>query len=376
MKKRGFTLTEVLGVIVILGLIALIIFPNVSKSIKNSKQKLYNEQIALIEENARKWGVEHTAQLPNSGSYYLELNDLVLGGYISQKELKDPRNNSTMEGCIVISYDPSYNQYKYLYTEASCEDQKPVELVRLSEKVNTSSDVVSNDPSGNRRYVGPNPNNYIRFNNELWRIIGVFNGQVKIVRNEYYNTNIAWDNNNTNDWNSSTLKDELNTVFYDSIGTESKSYIDTTHIWNLGGVANLTTANRSDFYNSEKGVLVAPNRPTSWTGAVGLIYPSDMAYATNGACDSIELNKNSADCYNNSWLYSSTSQWTLTPYVGNDINGNITQLNGIYVIKSSGIVDANMTNSAAGVRPVVYLKADVKVESGSGSNTNPFNISL
>ena len=87
MKKRGFTLTEVLGVIVILGLIALIIFPNINKSIKNSKQKLYNQQITLIEENARKWGVEHTAELPDSGSYYLELNDLVLGGYISQKEL-------------------------------------------------------------------------------------------------------------------------------------------------------------------------------------------------------------------------------------------------------------------------------------------------
>ena len=171
MKKRGFTLTEVLGVIVILGLIALIIFPNVSKSIKNSKEKLYKEQVALIEENARKWGVEHTAQLPDSGSYYLELNDLVLGGYVSQKELKDPRDESPMEGCVVISYDPSYNQYNYTYTEASCEDQRPVEKPTLVEKVNTSSEVATNHPDVNKTYLGANPNNYIRFNNELWRII-------------------------------------------------------------------------------------------------------------------------------------------------------------------------------------------------------------
>lgn len=375
MKKRGFTLTEVLGVIVILGLIALIIFPNVSKSIKNSKQKLYNEQVALIEENARKWGIEHTAQLPDSGSYYLELNDLVLGGYVSQKELKDPRDESPMEGCIVINYDPSYNQYKYTYTEASCEDQRPVEKPTLVEKVNTASEIATNDPDGNKRYVGSNPNNYVRFNNELWRIIGVFNGQVKIMKNDFYSTGIAWDTNNTNDWSSASLQTELNTTYWNTIDSTYQNMVDQNHIWNLGGASYSTTNfQRENIYNLERGTTVYTGRPTTWMGKVGLMYPSDYGYSTSSTDNNCSLDLNSwnnyADCYNNSWIYNSSyEQWTITPRSDNSAL--------VVVIRVPGNIDGNDANYASdGVRPVLYLKANVKVESGSGSNTNPFNISL
>ena len=119
MKKNGFTLTELLGVITVLGLIALIVFPNVNKSIKNSKKKLYDQQVSLIEKNARRWGVEHSDLLPNSGSiYYLNLEELITGGYISQKTVKDPRDNSAMGGCVVIIFNDDYNQYEYTYDEA------------------------------------------------------------------------------------------------------------------------------------------------------------------------------------------------------------------------------------------------------------------
>ena len=50
---------------------------------------------------------------------------------------------------------------------------------------------MTNDPGGNPRYVGKSPNNYVSFNNELWRVIGVFDGQVKIIRNEVYGENRA-----------------------------------------------------------------------------------------------------------------------------------------------------------------------------------------
>lgn len=124
MKKKGFTLTEVLGVIVILGLIALIVFPNVSKSIKNSRKKLYEQQVDLIEKNARRWGVEHSDLLPESGIYYLELSELVSGGYVTQKELKDPRDESPMGGCVWVGFDPDYNQYQYTYVESACESNE------------------------------------------------------------------------------------------------------------------------------------------------------------------------------------------------------------------------------------------------------------
>ena len=363
MKKRGFTLTEVLGVIVILGLIALIIFPNVSKSIKNSKQKLYNEQVALIEENARKWGVEHTAQLPDSGSYYLELNDLVLGGYVSQKELKDPRDESLMTGCIVISYDPSYNQYKYIYTEASCEDQRPVEKPTLVEKINTAANIATSDSEGNKRYVGESPNNYIRFNNELWRIIGVFGGQVKIMKNDFYNTGIAWDTSNKNDWSTASLQTELNTTYWDTIDSIYQNMVDQNHNWGIGGMSYSEGVNtRSNFY--------AARNNRTWTGKVGLMTPADYGYAsTNGNCTDATDLYNTTHCKDNNWTYSnSLHQWTIISL------SDYSDL--VWLIHTNGNTGWGGANNLFGVRPVVYLKADVRVESGSGRNTNPFNISL
>lgn len=126
MKKRGFTLTEILGVIVILGLIALIVFPNVSKSIRNSKKKLYDQQVELIENNARRWGVEHSNLLPSSGAYYLELSELVSGGYVTQKEIKDPRDETIMNGCVIIGYDTEYSQYEYTYVETTCAENQNI----------------------------------------------------------------------------------------------------------------------------------------------------------------------------------------------------------------------------------------------------------
>ena len=69
------------------------------------------------------------------------------------------------------------------------------------------------------RYIGANPNNYVTFNNELWRIIGVFtvedgNGnqeqRIKIVRNEKLSSDMAWDSNNVNEWSTATLNTYLN----------------------------------------------------------------------------------------------------------------------------------------------------------------------
>lgn len=59
---------------------------------------------------------------------------------------------------------------------------------------------VLKDVDDNLRYAGNNPNNYILFNNELWRVIGVFDGQLKLIRKEFYNSGIPFDANNSNNW--------------------------------------------------------------------------------------------------------------------------------------------------------------------------------
>lgn len=124
MKKKGFTLVELIGVIILLGVIALIAFPIVTNSIKSSKEKAYNAQINEIIESAKKWGVENSDNLPEVGStdiVSVDIPTLIQDGYIKKTDdgtLKDPRDeDESLNGCVHITYSSEYNQYEYKYDE-------------------------------------------------------------------------------------------------------------------------------------------------------------------------------------------------------------------------------------------------------------------
>ena len=74
-----------------------------------------------------------------------------------------------------------------------------------------NADLTNGANDNNYRYSGSNPNNYVKFNNELWRIIGVINGKVKIIRNEAITTRTYTDNNK-NDYVESSLYNYLNSL--------------------------------------------------------------------------------------------------------------------------------------------------------------------
>ena len=274
------------------------------------------------------------------------------------------------------------------------------------------------------RYIGTDPNNYVKFNDELWRIIGVFDtddgtGKVekrlKIIRNESIG-DYSWDNKDKttgadgygkNEWTDARLNYLLNPG-HESETTGGSLYwnrgagncykgqnnattacdFTTTGLtekakamigdakWYLGGT-NSADVLASHFYKYERGTGVYSGRSTSWTGKVGLMYPSDYGYATSGAttmnrasCLAKELFRwgraTISNCNNKDWMYnSSTDQWTITPdqdstyfvfYVGNygDVNS----------------INAGDNNN--GVRPVVHLKSTIKVISGSGTKESPY----
>ena len=82
------------------------------------------------------------------------------------------------------------------------------------------------------RYEGKNPNNYVLFNNELWRVIGVFNvntesngtqNLVKLIRNETLD-GLAWHKNNANIWSSATLQQQLNNGYYNATDSTCNFY--------------------------------------------------------------------------------------------------------------------------------------------------------
>ena len=238
------------------------------------------------------------------------------------------------------------------------------------------------------RYIGADPNNYVTFNNETWRIIGVFTvddgtgnveERLKLIRNDSIG-NMAWDSNNINDWSNATLNANLNSGDYwtNILSDNAKSMIGDT-LWYLGGTSNYTSSTNgltSHFYSYERGTTVYSGRDTSWVGKVGLMYPSDYGYATSGgstkdrnACLNKELynwdSSSYSDCKNNDWLYEFPYyQWTITPLASSYYD--------VFGLNSTGYVAGKGTYSTNGVRPVVFIKSSIKIVDGDGSSSNPY----
>jgi prepilin-type N-terminal cleavage/methylation domain-containing protein len=115
--KNGFTIIELLAVIVLIAIISFLTVPNITSYFVKSKEDLYVSQTEKIEEAAKEWSLDNSNLIDEV--YYLEPSVLIEEKYLDG-DLKDPRTGNNMNGCIVISYDTMYKQYKYEYKENTC----------------------------------------------------------------------------------------------------------------------------------------------------------------------------------------------------------------------------------------------------------------
>ena len=252
------------------------------------------------------------------------------------------------------------------------------------------------------RYEGKNPNNYIWFNNELWRIIGVFDenshgqsGQnlVKIIRNDSIG-GLAWDKNATNDWTTSSLMNLLNGAYLNRENGTGSEYcygnsssmtkvncdyretgINDTYrsmienvTWYLGGHSSSDVTTEA-FYGYERGTTVYSGRPTSTTGYIGLMYPSDYGYsvlASSCARTTRLRDYKSTACAGQSWLYGADDEFTITSSTA--LSNNVFYID-VY-LSNAGVWAGKTT------RPVLYLNSSVYVIGGDGSQTNPYIIGI
>ena len=117
--KKGFTLVEVLAVIVILGLLVVIISPVVNHLLGDSEDALYDKQVDSIVKATKKYMVEHSELLPeNSDSKAIYINDLIDNGVIDKDKVINPKTKEEMNGCVVVSYNHEFNQYEYNYKDS------------------------------------------------------------------------------------------------------------------------------------------------------------------------------------------------------------------------------------------------------------------
>ena len=373
MKKNGFTLVELLSIVVILGIIVVVALPQISGSIGSKKEKQYNKIVKIVENAGKVYLTE------NGTMDSVSIDKLIESDYLTSG-LKNPINNTPLTGCVKKITSDGVTKYKYEVD--NCPDENIFIVDHITNLYNDEETRIKdglkkdNTPDQNIRYYGSNPNNYVLFNNELWRIIGVFGNNVKLVRSEKLG-NLSWDTsestinngNGINQWGESTYEDGttyegsdlmqyLNKMYYGgdttvtcynsfnnvtttcpknskgnflTIDGTSKSLID-NHTWNIGAVETTKKADTLAFYNAERGITIGKTctvsssdykcndtvtRTTEWTGYVGLPYVTDWAYASSeSTCETdmyVRDSSNSYACKNNNWMHWSSWLWYMSP---------------------------------------------------------------
>ena len=271
-----------------------------------------------------------------------------------------------------------------------------------------------NTSDENIRYYGANPNNYVSFNNELWRIIGVFGNNVKLVRKDSLGS-LSWDSSaasvnsggGVNEWSTSALKNYLNTMYYggtsvtcydgqykkevtcptNKLDDASKTLID-NHTWKTGAPIRETlhdsTTNSLDtveFYKAERGTVNGKictrglwcndtvNRTTTWTGYVALPYITEWAYASSeNDCNTMIDQSSTYKCKNNNWMHRGDSTWYLSPGADSGRASLVWSVNG------AGEAYRDSASNSNGVAPAIYLKSNVLIESGNGREDTPYTL--
>ena len=286
---------------------------------------------------------------------------------------------------------------------------------------------------GNIRYYGANPNNYIYFNCsdysnqssstcETWRIIGVFEGKLKLIRNKSIGYH-SWDNKDTstgaetnlgkNDWTTARLMKLLNPSKYYTVdsndnnlgqilyynGASGKCYSGQNNAtvdcdFTSTGIKNNTTRNMiaettynlggwngssiypNQIYGYERGTKVYTGRPTTWKGKIALAYISDYGYAVDlNQCKDKTLNNYSdSTCTSNNWMKTiitnngSNPGWLLTP-------SSSSSTHAWYVPSDGDVRYSSATYGAYWAAPVLSLSSELGIESGDGSSSNPYKLS-
>ena len=433
-NKSGFTLIELLAVIVILAVILVISIPRILDVIETSKKDSFKNAAQLIADSAEK----------------KKVSDKLLGkdeeitckdvAKINDEDYKSCTISFDENGIAKVSITGKGKFDGLKITNGTKENAEVKEITKPTYGI-TAVEYISNlydydgeglkkdnTPDENIRYYGSNPNNYVSFNNELWRIIGVFGNNVKLVRSESLGS-LSWDSSEesinegwgVNEWSQADLQVYLNKMYYggtsvtcyggrnnstttcptNTIDETSKSLID-YHTWNTGApnydeLYNSTTQSYDtvEFYKAERGTVNGKIctsgdycndtviRTTEWTGYVAIPYVTDWAYASSESICETRLDEGDIDfendirnmtCRNNNWINygdsMSETTFVLTPSIYSDA------AYFIFSISGDGVVESTNVSRDISVFPSIYLKSNVLIESGNGSESDPYILKL
>ena len=244
-----------------------------------------------------------------------------------------------------------------------------------------------------KRYQGKNPDNYIWFNDELWRIIGNIpvcltsgcastENRVKIIRNDSIG-GIKYGDNST--WMGSNIQNLLNSCYLGkqsscdkycySYSTSAKGTCDYSSdgivvtdyygkmvedVYFNVGAGDSTFKTAANYYTQE----IATH--TTSTSKIGLMYVSDWGYAIEGFTEVLGSSGSPQHSSDKNWLFSNGYEWTMSAH------SSSTPL----CVYFFGYLNTPWVSNGYSIRPVLYLKSNVYVVSGKGTKVDPYRIGM
>ena len=233
----------------------------------------------------------------------------------------------------------------------------------------------------------------------LYRIIGVIDGKVKLIKYDYatsallgtdgeYFDSSAYESTykgsltsidtyywNTvtgnNTWSESNLnKINLNTNFINNIGMTWANKIATT-TWKVGGntYENIEFSIPSIVYQNE---IVGPVENTTYDAKIGLMYASDYGFAASPSAWTTALNNYDGNDANGTSI--TTINWMYMGYYDWMISRNSDYSSIAFIVTNDGNVNGNRVSNNVGVRPSFNLSSSITYVSGSGSMSNPIRV--
>lgn len=391
MKNKAFTLVELLAIIVIIGILSLIVVPNIMKTIERASQKAYDTQIAEIENLTKRWASKNTDKLDENhlNNTYITLTVLKKEKYIEQVKIKNPKTEDIISGCVEISYDFDISGYKYKFIESSepeanaCDNydgyiytyNTKSKLVKKENHIlDTAYNIVYNNNENNIKVIGNTENglydmdseyvfrgndvnNYVQFgsNKDVWRIISMdkTNNTLKVIRKLPIATN-AWDSNGGIDFENATINvDKLND-YYNSTSSSIANILSKINAKNVLYVGSIDVVDNLD-------TVASKETSKEIVSKLSLMSISDYMKASFNCSD---FNKDL--CKQNNYLYdmiNGSSTWT--------INNNGSQ---IWYVTQDGNIELANSSKLYSIYPVITLNSNITITDGVGTLVSPYVI--
>ena len=196
----------------------------------------------------------------------------------------------------------------------------------------------------------------------LFRIIGVFGAQTKVIRAKSVGDK-EWSTNNSNTWSSSSLNTYLNGEYLTSLGTLADKIATTT--WKVGGGlwSNIVTSVPTTAYQYEVGSSASS---TTVDKKIGLMYVSDYGFAADQSGWTTKLDSYGSNSSKN-WLFLGSTEWTISRSSGFTSRA-------FYVLSTGGVSDGSTVTESYAARPSFNLLSSTTYVSGSGSMSDPVRV--